>query len=238
MLSDKKRKINKSYIAIVLVYAIFGIFALTNIPLKGELGDSAGSILVKYGSRGEEVKTIQTKLKRWGYYNGSVDGVYGWITKEAVIKFQRKNGLKADGVVGNATAKALGMPVAATASRGGASQSNDVYTLAQCIHGEGRGESYVGQVAIGAVVMNRVNDPKFPNTISGVIFQPGAFTAVADGQMFMKPDESSLKAARDALNGWDPSGGAIYYYNPAKTTNKWIWSRPIIKVIGKHYFCK
>jgi N-acetylmuramoyl-L-alanine amidase len=227
-----------SYIAIVLLYAIFGIFVFTNISLTGQLEDSAGSILLKYGSRGEQVKTVQTKLKNWGYYNGRVDGVYGWITREAVVKFQRKNGLKADGIIGNATAKALGMPVATTASRGGASQNNDVYTLAQCIHGEGRGESYTGQVAIGAVVLNRVNNPKFPNTISGVIFQPGAFTAVADGQMFMKPNDSALKAARDALNGWDPSGGAIYYYNPAKTTNKWIWSRPIIKVIGKHYFCK
>ncbi|MFZ5351251.1 MAG: spore cortex-lytic enzyme [Bacillota bacterium] len=211
---------------------------INNLSTIDELED-AGSILLKYGSRGEQVKTVQTKLKRWGYYNGSVDGVYGWRTREAVVKFQRKNGLRADGVVGSATAKALGMRVAAAATRGGGgARENEVYTLAQCIHGEARGESYTGQVAVGAVVLNRVDDPRFPNTISGVIFQPGAFTAVADGQMFMRPNDSALRAARDALNGWDPSGGALYYYNPAKTTNKWIWSRPIIKVIGKHYFCK
>jgi N-acetylmuramoyl-L-alanine amidase len=110
--------------------------------------------------------------------------------------------------------------------------------MAQAIYGEARGEPYIGQVAVGAVIMNRVNHPSFPNTIAGVIFQPGAFTAVMDGQMFMQPDETALKAARDALNGWDPTGGAIYYYNPAKTTNRWIYSRPVLKVIGKHYFAK
>lgn len=237
-MSEHNRKRKLSYIALVVVYAMFGLFMINNLSTIDELED-AGSILLKYGSRGEQVKTVQTKLKRWGYYNGSVDGVYGWRTREAVVKFQRKNGLRADGVVGSATAKALGMRVAAAATRGGGgARENEVYTLAQCIHGEARGESYTGQVAVGAVVLNRVDDPRFPNTISGVIFQPGAFTAVADGQMFMRPNDSALRAARDALNGWDPSGGALYYYNPAKTTNKWIWSRPIIKVIGKHYFCK
>ncbi|HOO11548.1 MAG TPA: cell wall hydrolase, partial [Bacillota bacterium] len=120
----------------------------------------------------------------------------------------------------------------------GVSSRDNVYLMAQAIYGEARGEPYIGQVAVGAVIMNRVNHPSFPNTIAGVIFQPGAFTAVMDGQMFMQPDETALKAARDALNGWDPTGGAIYYYNPAKTTNRWIYSRPVLKVIGKHYFAK
>ncbi|MDD3439489.1 MAG: spore cortex-lytic enzyme, partial [Clostridiaceae bacterium] len=169
---------------------------------------------------------------------GSIDGSYGWRTANAVKAFQRKHGLKADGIVGNATGKALGIRTGTASARGGTSRSNETYTLAQCVHGEARGESYIGQVAVAAVILNRVDDPRFPKTIAGVIYQPGAFTAVTDGQMFQPPGDTALKAARDALNGWDPSGGALYYYNPAKTTNKWIWSRPIIKVIGKHYFCK
>ncbi len=226
------------FIVIVFIYAGFGGWIYSS-HMASQISDEAGSILLKWGSRGAEVKTVQTKLKRWGYYKGSVDGIYGWRTANSVKAFQRKNGLKADGIVGNATAKALGMPTGtATAARKSTSRSNEVYTLAQCIHGEARGESYIGQVAVAAVILNRVDDSRFPNTIAGVIFQPGAFTAVSDGQMFQPPGESAMKAARDALNGWDPSGGAIYYYNPAKTTNKWIWSRPIIKVIGKHYFCK
>lgn len=233
----KKLKGLIPFIVIVFIYAGFGGYAYYN-RLTTQNYLEAGSILLKYGSRGDQVKTVQRKLKNWGYYKGNVDGIYGWRTANAVRSFQRKNGLKVDGIVGNATAKALGMNVQASASKSATSRSNEVYTLAQCIHGEARGEPYIGQVAVGAVILNRVNSPKFPNSIAGVIFQPGAFTAVTDGQMFQPPGESAMKAARDALNGWDPSGGAIYYYNPAKTTNKWIWSRPIIKVIGKHYFCK
>ncbi len=226
------------FIVIVFLYAAFGGWIYNSI-IGSDMVQEAGAILLKWGSRGEEVKTVQTKLKNWGFYKGNVDGIYGWRTANAVKAFQRKHGLKADGVVGNATAKALGMPTGTTtAARKSTSRSNESYTLAQCIHGEARGESYIGQVAVGAVILNRVDDSRFPKTIAGVIFQPGAFTAVADGQMFMEPGATALKAANDALNGWDPSGGALYYYNPAKTTNKWIWSRPIIKVIGKHYFCK
>lgn len=232
----KKLKRLIPYILILLIYGGFGAYAYNNyLAVKSYM--DAGSILLKYGSRGTEVRTVQTKLKNWGFYKGKVDGIYGWRTALAVRAFQRKHGLRVDGVVGNETAKALGMRVT-TASRKATSRSNEVYTLAQVIHGEARGEPYIGQVAVGAVILNRVDHPKFPNTISGVIFQPGAFTAVSDGQMFQPPGDTALKAARDAMNGWDPSGGALYYYNPAKTTNKWIWSRPIIKVIGKHYFCK
>lgn len=226
------------FIVIVFIYAVLGGW-IYNSFMTSQNGEEAGAILLKWGSRGAEVKEVQRRLKDWGFYKGSVDGIYGWRTAVAVKAFQRKHGLKPDGVVGNATAKALGIRTGTvTAARKSTTRSNESYTLAQCIHGEARGESYSGQVAVGAVILNRVDDSRFPKTIAGVIYQPGAFTAVADGQMFMEPDASSLKAARDALNGWDPSGGALYYYNPAKTTNKWIWSRPIIKVIGKHYFCK
>jgi N-acetylmuramoyl-L-alanine amidase len=238
LLSRDKLKKLIPFLVIVFIYAGFSGWLYNNYRIS-KISYQAGSILLKWGSRGTQVKEVQTKLKNWGYYKGKADGIYGWRTALAVRAFQRKNGLRADGVVGNATAKALGMRVGTkTAARKGTSRSNEVRTLAQCIHGEARGETYTGQVAVGAVILNRVDDPRFPKTISGVIFQPGAFTAVADGQMFLEPGSSALKAARDALNGWDPSGGALYYYNPAKTTNKWIWSRPIIKVIGKHYFCK
>lgn len=235
---NKKLRRLIPFIAILFIYAGFGGWIYSS-HVTARISGEAGAILLKWGSRGSEVRTVQTKLKRWGFYKGKVDGIYGWRTANAVKAFQRKHGLKADGIVGNATAKALGMNVAAAASaRKSTSRSNETYTLAQCVHGEARGEPYTGQVAVAAVILNRVDDPRFPKTISGVIFQPGAFTAVSDGQMFQPPGETALKAARDALNGWDPSGGALYYYNPAKTTNKWIWSRPIVKVIGKHYFCK
>lgn len=198
------------------------------------------AVTYSYGSRGSVVKEIQTRLKRWGYYNGSVDGIYGYATLAAVKQFQRKNKLSIDGVVGNKTLAALGINTG-TASKPAASTSNtnnqNVLLLARLINGEARGEPYEGQVAVGAVVLNRTRDPRFPNTIAGVIYQPGAFTAIVDGQIHAEIQQSSINAARDALNGWDPSGGAVFYYNPAKTTNKWIWSRPLIKIIGKHRFC-
>ncbi len=226
------------FIVIVFIYAGFGAWVYKNYVSSLISGDAA-SILLKWGSRGTEVKEVQKRLRDWGFYKGTVDGIYGWRTANAVKAFQKKHGLKADGIVGNATAGAIGIRTGtAPAAKKVTSRSNETYTLAQCIHGEARGEPYTGQVAVAAVILNRVDDPRFPKTVAGVIFQPGAFTAVSDGQMFQPPGDSALKAARDALNGWDPSGGAIYYYNPAKTTNKWIWSRPIIKVIGKHYFCK
>jgi len=176
-----------------------------------------------------QVKTVQQKLKNWGYYAGSVDGIYGPQTKQAVIKFQKNNGLVADGIVGAKTAAALGMSL-------NTQSNNDVYLLAKCIHAEARGEPYTGQVAIGAVILNRVKSSKFPNTIYGVIYQPYAFTCVNDGQINLEPNQSAYNAARDALNGWDPSYGAIYYYNPATATSNWIWSRKVVVKIGKHNF--
>lgn len=195
--------------------------------------------LSKYGSRGEEVKQIQTKLKNWGYYKGSVDGIYGSQTLSAVKAFQKKNGLTVDGIAGTKTLAAMGI----TSSGGGTSQggslnSSDTNLLARVIYGEARGEPYSGQVAVGAVVLNRVKNSKFPNTVAGVVYQSGAFDAVSDGQINMTPDSTAKKAAQDAINGWDPSYGAIYYFNPSTATNKWIWSRPLTVTIGKHRFCK
>ncbi len=198
---------------------------------------------LKQGSRGEEVKQVQRKLKQWGYYTGAVDGIFGAATKKAVIYFQQKNGLTADGVVGKATFAALGITPSGN-SQGGSTTSNsgfkytsnDLYLMAKCIHAEGRGESYVGQVAIGAVILNRVKSPDFPNTVSGVIYQKGAFTAVDDGQINLEPNQSAYDAARDAFNGWDPTYGCLYYYNPAVATSAWIFNRQTVTVIGKHVF--
>ena len=194
--------------------------------------------LSKYGSQGEEVKQIQTKLKRWGYYDGAIDGIYGSKTLSAVKSFQKKNGLTVDGIAGTNTLNAMGITSSSSSSSQSSSNSSNVNLLARLIYGEARGESYVGQVAVGAVIMNRVKSSSFPNTIAGVIYQSGAFDAVSDGQINMTPDSTAKKAAQDAINGWDPSYGAIYYFNPATATNKWIWSRPVTVTIGKHRFCK
>ena len=195
--------------------------------------------LSKYGSRGDEVRQIQTKLKRWGYYNGNVDGIFGSGTLEAVKYFQRKNGLTVDGIAGPATLKAMGIYSSSNSgSSSSSSNSSNVNLLARLIYGEARGEPYTGQVAVGAVVMNRVKSSSFPNTISGVIYQSGAFDAVRDGQINLSPDSTATKAAQDAINGWDPSYGAVYYFNPSTATNKWIWSRPMTVTIGRHRFCK
>jgi len=200
---------------------------------------SADAATFKQGSSGETVRLIQTKLKNWGYYSGTVDGIYGTKTVAAVKYFQQKNGLTADGIAGNATLAAMGIDAATAAASqyGGTSNSSQVDLLARLISAEARGEPYTGQVAVGAVVLNRVKHPSFPNTMSGVIYQPGAFTCVDDGQFNEPVADSAYKAAKDALNGWDPSGGAIYYFNPATATSKWIWSRPLLLVIGNHRFC-
>lgn len=202
---------------------------------------TANAAVVKSGSRGATVRTIQTKLKRWGYYNGNVDGIFGSQTKAAVQYFQRKNGLTVDGIVGKATAAAMGVSLSGVASSGSASagsiSNSDLYLLSCCVYGEARGESYTGKVAVAAVVLNRVRSASFPNSISGVIYQQGAFTCVSDGQINLGTNDECTRAAQDALNGWDPTGGAIYYFNPATATSKWIWSRPQLITIGKHIFC-
>ncbi|MEW8974171.1 MAG: spore cortex-lytic enzyme [Tissierellaceae bacterium] len=191
---------------------------------------------IYWGNTGSDVRTVQDKLLRWGYYDGTVDGIYGARTYRAIRRFQQRNGLTVDGIVGPATARALGMPASAAGSTQGVNRNADEYLLARTIHGEARGEPYIGKVAVGAVVLNRTKSPSFPNTIAGVVYQPLAFTAVADGQINLTPDKDSLKAARDALNGWDPTYGCLYYWNPATATSKWIWSRKVTLKIGKHWF--
>ena len=192
-------------------------------------------VVSKFGSSGNEVKRIQTKLKNWGYYSGNIDGVYGSRTTNAVKKFQKSNGLTVDGIAGTATLKAMGISSISSATSNNQSNLN---LLARAIYGEARGEPYEGMVAVAAVILNRVRSSNFPSSVAGVIYQPGAFTAVDDGQINLKPNQTAYRAAQDALNGWDPSGGALYYFNPNTATNKWIWSRPLTVVIGKHRFCK
>lgn len=198
------------------------------------ISDSFG--LSKYGSSGEEVKSIQKKLKQWGYYDGSVDGIYGSKTLSAVKKFQQKNGLKVDGIVGNETLKALGISASSNSNK--TSNNSNLYLISQVVYGEARGEPYEGQVAVAAVLLNRVADSRFPNTVAGVVYESGAFTCVADGQINLTPDNTAKKAAQDAINGWDPTHGCVYYFNPNTATSSWIWSRPQMLTIGKHIFCK
>ncbi len=201
------------------------------------VAQSAQAATYRRGSSGEQVRVIQDKLKRWGYYDGAVDGIFGSATEKAVRYFQRANGLTEDGVVGQNTLAALGIFNTAASSSGAAAQDATVTLLARVISAEARGEPYEGQVAVGAVILNRVEHPSFPSTVAGVVYQPGAFSCMLDGQIDQPVAESCVRAAQEALNGTDPSGGAIYYFNPSTATSSWIWSRPLIKVIGKHRFC-
>lgn len=230
MLKTKKKKIFATILSIILI-----ILTTTSIYIYQKQDTS--ETLSKYGSRGEEVTKIQTKLKRWGYYNGNIDGIYGSQTVNAVKYFQRKNGLSVDGIAGPATLKAMGI-MNSSSSSSSSNYNSNLNLLAKLIYAEARGEPYTGQVAVGAVCMNRIKSSSFPNTLSGVIYQAGAFDAVRDGQINLTPNSTARKAAQDALNGWDPSYGAIYYFNPSTATNKWIWSRPMTVTIGRHRFCK
>ncbi|MCK9478025.1 MAG: spore cortex-lytic enzyme [Firmicutes bacterium] len=208
------------------------IFIIVTLIFSGAVWRlSSAPTLSKVGSRGEEVRQIQIRLRNWGYNISAIDGIYGPNTKNAVTQFQKNNGLKVDGIAGAQTLGAMGI-------QSSNNYENNIQLLARIISAESRGEPYSGQVAVGAVVLNRVRHPSFPNTISGVIYQPGAFTAINDGQFNASISVTSYNAARDAMNGWDPSYGAIYYYNPAKTTNKWIYSRPVVTRIGTHVFAK
>ncbi len=225
MLSIKQKKL---ILAVALIFAV-------NILIIA-LAQSADAALYKRGSSGATVTEIQTRLKSWGYYNGAVDGIYGSRTESAVKYFQRTNGLAVDGQAGDRTLAALGIYEKSNTSSGGASDGN-VYLLARLISAEARGEPYIGQVAVGAVVLNRIDHPSFPNSLSGVIYQRDAFTCVYDGQFDQPIADSAYRAAREALGGYDPTGGAIYYFNPATATSKWIWSRPQMLTIGSHIFC-
>ena len=210
---------NRSFRVFVVIFILFCMLCVTV------------SAISKMGATGSEVSEIQSRLKEWGYYDGKIDGIFGTATKNAVIKFQKANGLVADGIVGNKTLAAMGI------SSQKVYNSADYELLARIISAEARGESYLGQVAVGAVVLNRIEHPSFPDTLSGVVYQNGAFSCLYDGQFYEPISDSAYSAARDALNGLDPSGGAIYYYNPTTATNKWIFSRPVITTIGRHIFC-
>ncbi len=224
---------------LLLTFLFVGIYLsngkLWDIGRLWKTPDNNQETLSYYGSEGQEVINIQTRLKNWGYYKGNIDGIYGYQTYQAVRYFQSKNGLGVDGIVGPETLAALGLSTGQTTSQ---SNNKDVNLLALIIHAESRGEPYSGQVAVGAVVLNRVRDSRFPNTIAGVVYQPGAFDAVYDGQINLQPSTSAYNAARDALNGWDPTYGCIYYWNPATATSKWVWSRQIVVTIGKHVFAR
>lgn len=193
------------------------------------------TVVLKMGSVGSVVKQAQQKLKNWGYYKGNVDGVYGVQTENAVKSFQKKNKIRVDGMIGSVTASMIGISLK---KNNPSPQQADIYLLSKLVHAEARGEPYEGKVAVAAVVLSRVKSPLFPNSISAVIYQPQAFTCVDDGQINLTPDDASLRAARDAINGWNPVSGALYYYNPQTATNKWIRGRKIICTIGKHVFCE
>ncbi len=219
-----------------LIKIICSVLCVTLIVCSSFITAGAYSAM---GSRGSEVRNIQQRLKSWGYYKGTIDGIYGTKTRSAVIAFQRNHGLTPDGVCGAKTLELIGLPTGVDKGSGsyGGYSSSDYQLLARLISAEARGEPYQGQVAVGAVVLNRIEHPSFPNSMSGVIYQKGAFSCIDDGQFYVEVADSAYSAARDALNGLDPSGGAIYYFNPSTATSSWIWSRPLIKVIGKHRFC-
>lgn len=227
--------VKRRIIPIILLISSILTFIVYNVYLRSDSNSSEA--LSKYGSRGDEVKQIQTKLKRWGYYGGNIDGIYGSQTLAAVKWFQSKNGLAVDGIVGPKTLAAMGITSAGN-NTGGTASNSDLNLLAHLVYAESRGEPYAGQVAVAAVVLNRVKNPNFPNTVAGIIYQTGAFSVVSDGQINLTPNQTAISAAQDALNGWDPTYGAIYYFNPNTATNGWIWSRPVTVVIGNHRFCK
>jgi len=222
----------KKFLAISFAI-IFAIIGIGTTVVVGTCLNTTSIEVVQAALTKSQTRTVQTKLKRWGYYTGSVDGIYGNLTRKAVRLFQSKNGLTVDGIVGKQTAKALGMTLSTDDS---STSNNDLYLLAKCVHAEARGEPYTGQVAVAAVILNRVKSPDFPNTIAGVVYQPWAFTAVNDGQINLEPNQTAYNAARDALNGWDPTYGSLYYYNAKTATNKWIYNKKTVVTIGNHVF--
>jgi N-acetylmuramoyl-L-alanine amidase len=225
---------SKKSIAILLIALC--VISIVSISFPAKVADAA---VVRYGSSGNEVKQIQQKLKNWGYYTGAVDGIFGSKTREAVRYFQRKNGLTVDGIVGKKTAQAMGITLSGSSSSSSNTgySSSDVYLLAKLVHAEARGEPYTGQVAVAAVVLNRVKSSKFPNTIAGVVYEPWAFTCVNDGQINLSPNDTAMKAAKDAVNGWDPTYGCLFYYNPKTATSQWIRQKKVHLSIGSHVFC-
>ncbi len=219
----------KKKIIILFLAAVFGI--------SGMLFSNSKTVYAANIVKGDttaNIRAVQTRLANWGYYTGKVDGIWGSKTLSAVKRFQRRNGLVSDGIVGPATEAAMGLNLSSSSSS--STNNANLNLLARCVYAEARGEPYVGQVAVAAVVLNRVRSSSFPNTISGVIYQPGAFTCVSDGQINLTPNQTAYNAARDALNGYDPTGGCLYYYNPATATSKWIWSLKVTLKVGRHSF--
>ncbi len=225
----KKAVLPTICVLLMLCVAISGLYLFTDL-FRPDGREAEAGTAYSSGSTGQTVRQIQTVLKNRGYYTGKVDGIFGKLTTAAVKRFQSDYGLKVDGIVGPVTLKALGI----SSSTSG---SSDESLLARIIYAEARGEPYTGQVAVGAVILNRVASPLFPNTVSGVIYQAGAFDAVSDGQINMTPNDTAKRAARDALNGWDPTGGCLYYYNPRTATSKWMLSKTVHLSIGNHAFC-
>ncbi len=232
-------KIYRKFVCVMLAIGIIATFFMIAPPI------TFSETVVKLGSSGGIVTQIQKRLKNWGYYSGNIDGIYGEKTRDAVIAFQKKNGANPDGIVGSETAALIGINLNKTydnaSSSSGNSQgdiSNELYLLAKVVYGEARGEPYTGQVAVAAVILNRVASPDFPNTISGVVYQPWAFTCVNDGQINLSPDQTAINAARDAMNGWDPTYGALYYYNPKTATSTWIRGLTVHMTIGRHVFAR
>lgn len=219
------KKRNRIMFAVLLLFAVILVGCIVSVDNVNNNNITS----ISQVATSSQNKQIQQKLKDLGYYFGSVDGIYGNATRNAVVAFQKANGLTADGVAGPKTIAALGLNFNSVIS-------SDLYLLAKCVHAEARGEPYVGQVAVAAVILNRVKDAAFPNTISGVIYQPWAFTAVNDGQINLEPNSTAYQAAQDALNGWDPTYGCLYYYNPTTATSKWIFTRQTVVTIGKHVF--
>lgn len=219
------KKRNRIMFAVLLLFAVILVGCIVSVDNVNNNNITSISQVATTSQN----KQIQQKLKDLGYYFGSVDGIYGNATRNAVVAFQKANGLTADGVAGPKTIAALGLNFNSVTS-------SDLYLLAKCVHAEARGEPYVGQVAVAAVILNRVKDAAFPNTISGVVYQPWAFTAVNDGQINLEPNSTAYQAAQDALNGWDPTYGCLYYYNPTTATSKWIFTRQTVVTIGKHVF--
>lgn len=236
-MSKAEKTLRYIIVPILITTAVLSLCLAFGAFRPVEASAEAASVL-KRGSTGSDVRTLQTKLKRWGYYTGSVDGIYGSQTVNAVKYFQRVNGLSVDGVAGKNTLSAMGMSLSGSGSSSSTGySSSDEYLLARVIYAEARGEPYTGQVAVGAVVLNRVKSSKFPNTISGVVYEPWAFTAVNDGQINLTPNQTAIKAARDAMNGWDPTYGCLFYYNPKTATSTWIRQKEIHLTIGSHVFC-
>jgi len=245
----------KSMVLFVSILLFVSAFFVINAPLET---NAFSKNIVKRGATGADVREMQYRLKHLGFYTGPVNGSFTTRTYNALRNFQYEFGLKVDGVLGSKTKLKLYnatrnyRPTAADLGKGGTGatattktvstrggySTNDIRLMANAVHGEARGEPYVGQVAVAAVILNRTHNPAFPDTPAGVIFEPRAFTAVADGQIWLTPNKQSKKAVQDAIKGWDPTGGAIYYFNPDTATSAWIWSRPQIKKIGKHIFCR